>query len=176
MYIYMFNSYVYSILWPDWILRMFPRTLWQELNDYIFTRSIDFWVSLLQKRLVNETILCKRMSVVAFVETFLKVNQKSIKSQSKGHQKSIKSQSKVNQKVIKSQSIVNQKSIKSQSKVNQKSIKSQSKVNHSSHCIFIPLNDLWREVGGWGRVPFSRNLMSPTPRRKWYLTTGRRFH
>ena len=33
-----------------------------------------------------------------------------------------------------------------------------------------------REVGGWGRDPFSRNLMSPTPRRKWYLTTGRRFH
>jgi len=33
-----------------------------------------------------------------------------------------------------------------------------------------------REVGGRGRVPFSRNLMSPTPRRKWYLTTGRRFH
>ena len=30
--------------------------------------------------------------------------------------------------------------------------------------------------GGWGRVPFSRNLMSPTPRRKWYLTTGRRAH
>ena len=33
-----------------------------------------------------------------------------------------------------------------------------------------------REVGGWGRDPFSRNLMKPTPRRKWYLTTGRRFH
>jgi len=33
-----------------------------------------------------------------------------------------------------------------------------------------------REVGGWGREPFSRNLMSPTPRRKWYLTTGRRAH
>jgi len=33
-----------------------------------------------------------------------------------------------------------------------------------------------REVEGWGRDPFSRNLMSPTPRRKWYLTTGRRFH
>ena len=33
-----------------------------------------------------------------------------------------------------------------------------------------------REVGGWGRDPFSRNLMSPTPRRKWYLTTGRRAH
>ena len=32
------------------------------------------------------------------------------------------------------------------------------------------------EVGRWGRDPFSRNLMSPTPRRKWYLTTGRRFH
>ena len=32
------------------------------------------------------------------------------------------------------------------------------------------------EVGGWGRVPFSRNLMSPTPRREWYLTTGRRSH
>jgi len=36
---------------------------------------------------------------------------------------------------------------------------------------------VWRgEVGGWGRVPFPRNLMSPTPRRKWYLTTGRRAH
>ena len=35
---------------------------------------------------------------------------------------------------------------------------------------------IWGEVGGWGRVPFSRNLMSPTPRRKWYLTTGRKFH
>ena len=33
-----------------------------------------------------------------------------------------------------------------------------------------------REVGGWGRDPFSRNLMSSTPRRKWYLTTGRRAH
>ena len=33
-----------------------------------------------------------------------------------------------------------------------------------------------REVGGWGRVPFSKKLMSPTPRRKWYLTTGRRDH
>ena len=38
------------------------------------------------------------------------------------------------------------------------------------------LHVVLREVGGWGRVPFSRNLMSPTPRRKWYLTTGRRFH
>ena len=33
-----------------------------------------------------------------------------------------------------------------------------------------------REVGGWGRDPFSRNFMKPTPCRKWYLTTGRRFH
>jgi len=32
------------------------------------------------------------------------------------------------------------------------------------------------EVGGWGRDPFSRNFMKPTPRRKWYLSTGRRFH
>ena len=32
------------------------------------------------------------------------------------------------------------------------------------------------EVGGWGRDPFSRNFMKPTPRRKWYLTTGRSFH
>ena len=32
------------------------------------------------------------------------------------------------------------------------------------------------EVRGWGRDPFSRNFMKPTPRRKWYLTTGRRFH
>jgi len=39
-----------------------------------------------------------------------------------------------------------------------------------------PPNHPRGEVGGWGRVPFSRNLMSPTPRRKWYLTTGRRFH
>ena len=38
------------------------------------------------------------------------------------------------------------------------------------------LGDSHREVGGWGRVPFSRNFMSPTPRRKWYLTTGRRAH
>jgi len=32
------------------------------------------------------------------------------------------------------------------------------------------------EVGGWGRVPFLKKSMSPTPRRKWYLTTGRRAH
>ena len=41
--------------------------------------------------------------------------------------------------------------------------------------IWVSDEGCW-EVGGWGRVPFSRNLMSPTPRRKWYLTTGRRFH
>ena len=46
-----------------------------------------------------------------------------------------------------------------------------------------PTNNYWSadtnkggEVGGWGRDPFSRNFMKPTPRRKWYLTTGRRFH
>ena len=37
-------------------------------------------------------------------------------------------------------------------------------------------HDAFREVGGWGRVPFSKKLMRPTPRRKWYLTTGRRAH
>ena len=42
-----------------------------------------------------------------------------------------------------------------------------------NHCPILP--GIW-EVGGWGRVPFSRNLMSPTPRRKWYLTTGHRAH
>jgi len=44
------------------------------------------------------------------------------------------------------------------------------------HTVSSGLFKWTREVGGWGRVPFSRNLMSPTPRRKWYLTTGRRFH
>ena len=38
------------------------------------------------------------------------------------------------------------------------------------------LKESFGEVGGWGRDPFSRNFMKPTPRRKWYLTTGRRFH
>ena len=38
------------------------------------------------------------------------------------------------------------------------------------------LDESYREVGGWGRDPFSRNLMSPTPRRKWYLTMERRAH
>jgi len=42
--------------------------------------------------------------------------------------------------------------------------------------VLILDSEFEREVGGWGRVPFSRNLMKPTPRRKWYLTTGRRFH
>ena len=30
--------------------------------------------------------------------------------------------------------------------------------------------------GGLGSSTFSKNLKSPTPRRKWYLTTGRRAH
>jgi len=33
----------------------------------------------------------------------------------------------------------------------------------------------WRG-GGLGSCTISKNLMSPTPRRKWYLTTGRRAH
>jgi len=42
-------------------------------------------------------------------------------------------------------------------------------------CVLAHVNTT-REVGGWGRDPFSRNWMSPTPRRKWYFTTGRRAH
>ena len=45
-----------------------------------------------------------------------------------------------------------------------------------SHISISRVSHEWREVGGWGRVPFSKKLMSPTPRRKWYLTTGRRAH
>ena len=49
--------------------------------------------------------------------------------------------------------------------------------NHPPTCTRIPLPlFLSREVGGWDRDPFSRNFMKPTSRRKWYLTTGRRFH
>ena len=42
-----------------------------------------------------------------------------------------------------------------------------------SSCAWIVM---FGEEGGWGRDPFSRNFMEPTPRRKWYLTTGRSFH
>ena len=39
------------------------------------------------------------------------------------------------------------------------------------------LGDAHEERWGAGvEYHFSRNLMSPTPRRKWYLTTGRRVH
>ena len=34
----------------------------------------------------------------------------------------------------------------------------------------------WERGGGLGSSTISKNLMSPTPRRKWYLTTGRRAH
>ena len=34
---------------------------------------------------------------------------------------------------------------------------------------------MWRG-GGLGSSTIFKNLMSPTPRRKWYLTTGRRAH
>ena len=46
----------------------------------------------------------------------------------------------------------------------------------SRHKFEISLAVPIQEVGGWGRDPFSRNFMKPTQRRKWYLTTGRRFH
>jgi len=62
----------------------------------------------------------------------------------------------------------------------------QSKFEESIPMIYLSMmklatqrcvNPSWTwEVGGWGRVPFSRNLMSPTPRREWYLPTGRRAH
>jgi len=49
---------------------------------------------------------------------------------------------------------------------------------HTGACVTARAFQQWIlwEVGGWGWVPFSRNFMSPTPRRKWYLTTGRRAH
>ena len=53
---------------------------------------------------------------------------------------------------------------------------SKSALFESASSLSVPYTNSRREVGGWGRVPFSRNLMSPTPRRKWYLTTGRRAH
>ena len=40
---------------------------------------------------------------------------------------------------------------------------------------FAALNTVQRG-GGLGSSTISKNLMSPTPRRKWYLTTGRRAH
>jgi len=49
-------------------------------------------------------------------------------------------------------------------------------ISHFITGVLLRRLDPWREVGGWGRDPFSRNFMKPTPRRKWYLTTGRRFH
>jgi len=33
-----------------------------------------------------------------------------------------------------------------------------------------------RRGGGLGSSTIFKNLLNPTPRRKWYLTTGRRFH
>jgi len=36
--------------------------------------------------------------------------------------------------------------------------------------------DIGRRGGGLGSSIIFKNLMSPTPRRKWYLTTGRRAH
>ena len=56
----------------------------------------------------------------------------------------------------------------------------ETRLSHSMMALHSLAHDdgtpFYGEVGGWGRVPFSKNLMSPTPRRKWYLTTGRRAH
>jgi len=44
-------------------------------------------------------------------------------------------------------------------------------------CIIICLaEEVQRRGGGLGSSTIFKNLMSPTPRRKWYLTTGRRAH
>ena len=44
--------------------------------------------------------------------------------------------------------------------------------------IFIFVMYMWYPTrgGGLGSSTIFKNLMSPTPRRKWYLTTGRRAH
>ena len=57
--------------------------------------------------------------------------------------------------------------------ISERPFRSISKGPADTECVWCSL--IW-EVGGWGRDPFSRNFMKPTPRRKWYLTTGRRFH
>ena len=48
------------------------------------------------------------------------------------------------------------------------------------HIVFIESGDTHERVstrgGGLGSSTIFKNLMSPTPRRKWYLTTGRRAH
>ena len=51
-------------------------------------------------------------------------------------------------------------------------------LTHTHTVVFVDDSYLARNerLGGWGRDPFSRNFMKPTPSRKWYLTTGRRFH
>jgi len=53
----------------------------------------------------------------------------------------------------------------------------------SSVVFLLPLMTLWVKIlpptsrgGGLGSSTIFKNLMSPTPRRKWYLTTGRRAH
>jgi len=46
---------------------------------------------------------------------------------------------------------------------------------HVYMCIHIQ-SWLYLKGGGLGSSTISKNLMSPTPRRKWYLTTGRRAH
>ena len=47
-----------------------------------------------------------------------------------------------------------------------------------SHTSVLPrsMSPMTRRGGGLGSSTIFKNLMSPTPRRKWYLTTGRRAH
>ena len=50
---------------------------------------------------------------------------------------------------------------------------------HHDHCQYRCIQCAYRQDtigGGLGSSTIFKNLMSPTPRRKWYLMTGRRAH
>ena len=48
-------------------------------------------------------------------------------------------------------------------------------LDHLLSLWYVDFSDVLRG-GGLGSSTIFKNLMSPTPRRKWYLTTGRRAH
>jgi len=49
-------------------------------------------------------------------------------------------------------------------------------VSHYTRHVSVTHTHIVRRGGGLGSRPIFKNLMSPTPRRKWYLTTGCRAH
>ena len=57
-----------------------------------------------------------------------------------------------------------------------KSFTTQRALLKSYRAHFIRDMLLLTRGGGLGSSTIFKNLMSPTPRRKWYLTTGRRAH